>query len=195
MGTVNGGRAELVLHPVRMRIVRVLARRQRTAKELAEQLADVPMTTLYRHLTLMVDAEVIRIVEEYRVRGAVERVYALGAGAAPLASEDVSNATREDHFRYFATFLSALLGEFGRYLDRDQVDIHADGTLYQEYPLRLDDEEYETLFRGIGKLIKPYADNAPRPGRKTRLFATVVFPADDQFDEQPTTDPEPEGDR
>ena len=81
--------------------------------------------------------------------------------------------------------MSGIDEEFGRYLDRDEVDVHADGTIYQEYPLRLDDEEYETLFRGIGKLIKPYLGNAPRPGRRTRLFATVVFPTDDRFDEQP----------
>ncbi|NIH83797.1 helix-turn-helix domain-containing protein [Amycolatopsis granulosa] len=182
MRTFEGGRAELMLHPVRMRIIRVLARHQRTVKQLAAQLADVPKATLYRHLTLMAEAEIIRVVAEHRVRGTVERVYALGPGAAPLGSEDVAGASADDHFRYFATFLSTLLSEFDRYLGRGKIDIAADGTLFQEFALRLDDKEYEELFRGIGKLIRRYLENEPRPGRRTRLLAMEVFPADDDFD-------------
>lgn len=72
-----------MLHPVRLRILQAFrGRSAMTARELAERLADVPQATLYRHLGALTDGGVLRVVEERRVRGAVERVFALPEEAA-----------------------------------------------------------------------------------------------------------------
>src|SRR6185437_14890770 len=95
--------AELLFHPVRMRIIVALARgAQLTAQQLGEVLADVPAPTLYRQLKKLHEGGVLDVVEERRVRGTVERVYALRLGG-PGLNPNLAQASREDHMRYFTT--------------------------------------------------------------------------------------------
>jgi Helix-turn-helix domain len=66
--------ADLLLHPVRLRIVQAfLGDRALTTTALREELADIPPTSLYRHVARLVAAGVLMVVAERRVRGAVER--------------------------------------------------------------------------------------------------------------------------
>jgi hypothetical protein len=73
---------ELLLHPVRLRIVQAfLGRPDLTTAALRDQLPDVPAASLYRQVAMLVDAGVLAVVAERRVRGAVERTYALDLAA------------------------------------------------------------------------------------------------------------------
>src|ERR1700689_4133268 len=70
--------ADLLLHPVRLRIVKAfLGDRALTTAQLAAELDDVPAGSLYRHIALLTKAGVLQVVAERRVRGAVERTYAM----------------------------------------------------------------------------------------------------------------------
>lgn len=51
------------------------------------------------------------MVEERKVDGMIERVYALPPGGAMLSGEALAEATREDHERHFTAFASSLLAE------------------------------------------------------------------------------------
>ena len=72
-------KAGLILHPVRIQIITAMSTQRMTARELSEVMPDIPQTTLYRHLNALLRGGVIQVVEEYPVRGTVERVYALVA--------------------------------------------------------------------------------------------------------------------
>src|SRR5438477_12246920 len=109
-------RADLILHPVRMRLIVTLARRQLTARQLSELLPDVPQATLYHHLGILTRAGLLRVVSERRVRGTIEKLYALADDSAILGQAELANASREDHLRYFTVFVASLLGDFARYL-------------------------------------------------------------------------------
>ena len=75
--------ADLLLHPVRLRIVEAfLGDRALTTTQLRAELPDVPAGSLYRHVAKLVDAGVLSVVGERRVRGAVERTYVLRDGAS-----------------------------------------------------------------------------------------------------------------
>jgi DNA-binding transcriptional ArsR family regulator len=48
---------DLLLHPIRLRIVHAMSGgRTRTTSELSTHLADVPKTTVYRHVGLLTEA-------------------------------------------------------------------------------------------------------------------------------------------
>ena len=76
--------ADLLLHPVRLRIVQAFLgdRGAHHHDAPAAELPDVPAASLYRHVARLVDAGVLAVVAERRVRGALERTYVLRLSAA-----------------------------------------------------------------------------------------------------------------
>jgi DNA-binding PadR family transcriptional regulator len=153
---------------------------------------DVPHATLYRHLATLVKSGLIEVVEQRKVRGAVERVYALPAGGATLDAAALVTATPEDHARYFTAFVSSLLSEFSRYLDRDRIDFAADGVGYQQIVLQLSDAELAKFAADLGQVIGPLLANEPGDGRVPRLLATILMPADRAADEPAAAPDTPE---
>ncbi|GAP14100.1 protein containg helix-turn-helix domain [Longilinea arvoryzae] len=171
---------DLVLHPTRLRIIIALAGRKMTAQQLAEKLGDVPPATLYRHLNRLTAAGILDLAAERRVRGTLEKVYTLGRQGGFMNAQEFAALSREDHLRYFTTFVASLLDDFSRYIKRaEPLDPLNDGVGYQKFPLELSDEEFAEMVKGINAAIVPYLNNQPAPGRKRRIFATIVTPAEE----------------
>lgn len=169
---------EIILHPQRMRIIRSLANGALTTSQLAQLVDDVPQATLYRHLGTLLNAGVIEVAAERPVRGVVERSYALAPGKAVLKGSDLADASREDHFRYFSTFAAGLLGQYSRYLERDRIDLAADGVGYREVVLNLSDREFRHMIASLQALLRPLLANKPNKRRTARVLATVLLPFD-----------------
>jgi DNA-binding transcriptional ArsR family regulator len=167
--------ADVVLHPQRLAILRVLATRPRTTKQLADTLPDIAQATLYRHMSMLLDSGFVDVVEEQQIRGAVSRTYAL-AGSAVLDGADLAGATNEDHFRYFATFVAGLLGEYGAYLDGGSVDLERDGVGFREQVMHLTDSELRELLAELRAALAARAELPPSPERTPRLIATITMP-------------------
>jgi DNA-binding transcriptional ArsR family regulator len=167
-----------------MRILMAVAGRQVTAQQLAAELSDVPQATLYRHINALAKAGVLKVVEERPVRGTSEKVYTLQGTAALLTAEDMASLTREEHMQMFTTFVVSLMGDFARYLEREHVDFMADGVSFTSAPLNLSDEEFLELGRKMSEVILPVLNNEPTPGRKRRMFSTIVMPAPDEKDQK-----------
>ena len=89
--------ADLILHPVRLRIVLETAAEDLTAGELGRRLPDIPQATLYRHLTALAEAGVLQVVAERRVRGGVERTFRLVPGKAGLSPADAASLSPDEH--------------------------------------------------------------------------------------------------
>lgn len=182
-------RARLILHPVRIRVLGALARRELTARQLNELLNDVPPATLYAHLGALTRGGLLRVVSERPVRGAVERVYTVAAEHVTLRPEDLAAASREDHLRSFTLFVALLLDGFDRYLhQREPINFIADGVGYAQTPFYLSDEEFIEAATAVNQALLPYLRYEPAPHRRRRLYSTVVFP-----DPDPSERPEEAG--
>jgi len=169
--------ADLLLHPVRLRIVEAfLGDRALTTSALAAELADVPPASLYRHVARLVDAGVLAVVAERRVRGALERTYVLRLTAAAIGLDEVAAMSADDHRQAFMAFVAGLLGDFDRYLARGDIDLLRDGVTYRLAGLWLDDAEYAELLRELTRVLQPRLTNPPRPGRKRRILGHVLLP-------------------
>jgi DNA-binding transcriptional ArsR family regulator len=169
--------ADLLLHPVRLRIVEAfLGDRALTTSALAAELADVPPASLYRHVARLVDAGVLAVVAERRVRGALERTYVLRLTAAAIGLDEVAAMSADDHRQAFMAFVAGLLGDFDRYLARGDTDLPRDGVSYRLSGLWLDDAEYAELLRELARVLQPRLANPPRPGRKRRILGSVLLP-------------------
>lgn len=167
---------DLLLHPIRLRIIQALLGSPMTPLRLKDALGDVPQATLYRHINQLHDGGLLEVVDEQPVRGGVERTYSVVAEAVSLRPAEYQDATAEDHLRYFTTFLGTLIDAFGAYLDERSSDLEADGVGYRQAPLWLTDDEFAEVATALREAIRPVLDNAPAPGRRRRLITTIVMP-------------------
>jgi hypothetical protein len=171
--------AELLLHPVRLRVVQAfLGDRVLTTAALHDLLPDVPVASLYRHVGILADAGLLAVAGERRVRGTVERSYRLVVEAASVSPVEAGGMTAEDHARAFTTFIAALLADFGRYLERGDVDPGRDGVGYRQAALWLDDEEFGAFLADLRAVVGKRMALPPGGQRRRRLVSTVLLPGD-----------------
>jgi len=188
--------ADLLLHPVRLRIVQAfLGDRALTTTALREELADIPPTSLYRQVARLVDAGILMVVAERRVRGAVERTYVLRLSAASIGLDEVAAMTAEDHHQAFMAYVAGLLGDFDRYLARGDIDLLRDQVSYRLAAMWLSDAEFAELRRELTRVLQPRLAYPPAPGRTRRILASVMLPGDEATRDQQPGRPEPEPSR
>jgi Helix-turn-helix domain len=181
--------ADLLLHPVRLRIVQsFLGDRALTTTQLSAELCDVPAASLYRHVARLAAAGVLQVVAQRRVRGAVERTYVLRVAAARVGLDEVAAMSADDYRQMFMAYAAGLLADFDRYLQRPQLDLLKDGVAFGIEGLWLDDAEFGELMQELYRVLQPRRANAPQPGRRRRLLASVVLPG-----EEPAAGPSPRG--
>ena len=168
--------AEILLHPVRLRIVLAFGSEQLTTAQLAERLPDVAHATLYRQVAALVEAGMLEIVSERRIRGGTERTYAIAAGAVRLAPDDAAEMTADELFRGFVVFTGTLVESVGRYLDHPTANIAEDPLSFRQAALWLDEDEREELIERLRAAIAPYVENAPTSERERLLLSTILVP-------------------
>ncbi len=170
--------ADLLLHPVRLRIVKAfLGDRALTTGQLAGELEDVPAGSLYRHVALLTRAGVLQVVAERRVRGAVERTYTLRLAAAQIGLQEAAAMTADEHAQAFTAFVAGLLADFDRYLAAGPPDLVRDGVSYRLASMWLSDKEFAEFVGGLVALVQPRLALPPGRGRRRRVIATVILPA------------------
>ncbi len=173
--------ADLLLHPVRLRIVKAfLGDRALTTAQLAQELADVPPGSLYRHVALLTKAGVLQVVAERRVRGTVERTYTLRAFAARIQPGEASAMTVDEHAHAFMAYVAGLLADFDRYLAAGPPDPARDGADYRVAAMWLTDTEFGDFLREFAAIAQPRLANGPGKGRKRRMLYTVLLPGPEQ---------------
>ena len=183
---MNQSTVNLVLHPIRMRILMALAGHERTAGELGQLLPDVPQATLYRHIKLLADNGVLIVVSENPVRGTIEKVYTLDASHASLRPDELEGLDADSHMRLFVGFIASLLDDYARYLAGSQtIDLVADGVGYRKVILNLSQSELVEMSQNLNLALKPYLALPAAAERQARLFSTVLipdFPAQENHD-------------
>lgn len=166
-----------LIHPVRLRIIYAFAgERALTATQLQEQLTDVPKATLYRHIAVLTDAGVLEVVDEQRVRGAVERTYRLQGERARVTDDDAARMSGDDHRRAFSAAIAATLAEFNAYLERPGGDPIADGVGYKQFTIWLSPDEVKELAGEVRASIVARAGNEPATGRSPYFLSPILFP-------------------
>ncbi|BCB89485.1 helix-turn-helix domain-containing protein [Phytohabitans suffuscus] len=168
---------ELLMHPVRLRIIQALLDgRPSTTTQLRARLPDIPPATIYRHIAALAAGDVLEILAETRVRGAVERTYRLRWDRAELDPAQRAAMSTEDHRRAFTAFTGGLLADFDRYLTGKTADPATDGVTYRQGALWLTDDELAELVATLRSVIAAQKDNEPGHGRTRRLLSLIVIP-------------------
>ena len=179
-------RADVILHPVRMRVILALNGRTLTPKQLAAELKDVAPATLYHHLNLLTDAGIARVVEERLVRGTLhEKLYTLSDASTILSLEEIAAASKDELRQLFLTFVSKLIGDHARYLDLKKSGYYTDAG-YHQNPVYLSDAEFVQFRKDLNAALLPWLKKESAPGRRRYLLTTILLPELEQ--ERPEND-------
>lgn len=163
---------DLLLHPVRWRIVQRVLGRELTTTELKRDLPDVPATTLYRHVAVLIDAGYLTVVRERKVRGTTERTLSLDQKTVGRIDEREARAmTPEQHRRAFLMMLTRLAADFDRFVERGDLDTRLDHLGYSQLALYVDGADLEALRENLNALLEPHLTESPG---KERLTLSVI---------------------
>ena len=167
---MNNKYMEACMNSTRQRIIQVImTKKEATSGEIGEELPDVPRASLYRHLKVLLNAEVIVVVRETNKRGSMEKTYAL----APQMPYEDSN---EEYHSLIQSVLMGLQGEFHRYFSGEDPDPQRDLLTVASASLMMSDGEMIDFLTEYGELIQKYMPNKPGEGRKVRKVTVVVSP-------------------
>jgi DNA-binding transcriptional ArsR family regulator len=168
---------ELLLHPVRLRIVHALSGgRALTTTELGARLPEVSKVTVYRQVALLAENGFLEVAGEQRVRGAVERRYRLRQDRPVVDAAAAAAMSLEDHRRGFAAAMAVLIAEFNSYLDRDGADPVADAASYRQGTLWLSPDELAEMISEMLGVLRARIASKPTPGRTPYLLSAILFP-------------------
>jgi hypothetical protein len=175
-GNGAGSRWDLLLHPVRTRIVAEFSGRRRTVRELAAALPDVPQTTLYRQVGVLVDGGVLEVVDQRATGGPAERVYRVAEGADRMTAEEIDRLTPEEHARWFSVYTASLADAFSRYVASDGAVPSVDGLGYQRAVVHLTEAERAAFGARVDALVADLLALPPDPARRPYHLASIVVP-------------------
>jgi hypothetical protein len=176
-------RVDLLIHPIRLRIIQALGQDRLTTQELAERLPEVPLSSLYRHLQLLRRGEVLDVVETRLVNGIEEKVYAV-TGRTHLGPEEMAQLGGDEHVKYFATYLLTLLQGYAGYIRSAQdedglVDLAADYAGYTEVIFYADEEELQAFQAALNKVMLSLVQNEAAALRRRYRMAIIAHPTGD----------------
>ena len=163
--------------PVKAKLILEINKQQQaTAKQLAEICSGIPQATLYRHLKRMLSDGILKVVSENRIRGTVEKVYAIGIDPG----DDIEKMLREnDGEMYFQIITQQLLGilqEFQEYSTRAAIDILHDGSGILVTPVYATTEELTQAIIKINEVMASLYQNPADGERSLHNICIVTTP-------------------
>ena len=169
-------KADLIIHPIRLRILQVLSRGPATTHKISENLPEVPVSSLYRHLRLLLEGNLIAVSETRLIHGIEEKEYQI-ANVPRVTQEDLVDLSGEEHLQYFTIYLVTLLEGFKRYLESSlEVDYLRDRTGYTEIDFWATGEELDQLSQSINQSVKTLVEQKPSKKRRLQKFAIITYP-------------------
>jgi DNA-binding transcriptional ArsR family regulator len=168
---------ELLLHPVRLRILRIMIDGvPRTASMLRQLLADVPSATLYRHIGILREADALEVIDERRVRGATERTFAVRREQLAIGDNTRALMTPDDHQRAFLAFVSGLIDDLDRHLGVATERSSVGRLTYQQTAVWLTDKEHDRMLTSLKETITVAESTAPRDQQRRHSVAIISIP-------------------
>lgn len=168
----------LILHPVRLRIIQALVRRERNTQHIAEALPDIPISSLYRHIRLLLEAGYIEVSSTRSVNGIEEKTYRTSESKPPLLSdEDFAGLKRDELQQAFSMLVGMILTSFQEYLDATPApDWKRDRLGMAEFTFFASPDEFEALWSTVWQTLRAAENQEETPKRTKYKIALASYP-------------------
>lgn len=172
-------KAEVLMHPVRMKILQSLIKNKEegiSTLEMITIIKDVPQATLYRHIQILMEENIIKIVKERKVRSVTEKFYALNEDAARLNQEDWKFLAKEQKLNYISYYQLVLLSQYQHYLTSlEEKKSTEDTATFSFVELTLSDKQFSDFQNDLNSLMIKYYDMSNINGQ-TKTIAINIIP-------------------
>ncbi|TDW81911.1 helix-turn-helix protein [Kribbella pratensis] len=166
---------DVLLHPIRWRIVQRVLGREVTTTDLKRDLPDVPATTLYRHVAALIDAGYLTVVRERKIRGTTERTLGLDQTKVGRIDEREARAmTPDQHRQAFLMMLTRLAADFDRVVESGDLYPRLHQLGYSQLALYLSPDDMTAFRSAFEELIAPYL--AESPGKDRVVLSMFSLP-------------------
>lgn len=166
---------EVIMNPTRQRIVQYLIiHGQGSTGEMLKELQDIPPASLYRHVKLLLDAGLIEVEKEERIRGAVEKTYRIKQNPDnEMKSQDIG--------AMFQTGLISLMTAFQKYFALEGNDPVKDMLTLSTSTVMMTDEEFLDFLMKLSTIFGEAIKNKPGDGRKPRRLTLISSPNEEDI--------------
>jgi len=169
-------KSDLLLHPVRLRIILAMGGEDRTTAKLAELLPDVAQASLYRQIGKLFDAGLLEVVNERRSRGVIERTYRLVESEAKINQSEAANISVKTLLSGFVTFTGALIDAMTRYTQHPKAKPSKDPFGYRQVSLWLTKNEAEQMSADMSAVLTRYTRLEKSNKRNRVVMSTIIIP-------------------
>lgn len=160
---------KIILHPIRMRIIQMVAQQQTaTVAALAEAMADIPRSTIYHHMGILCENQILYVAREQKVRGTYEKEYGLNYDRIEVPAENPESAA--------SAMLLKLYADFGSYFAGPDSDPVRDQLFLSVNTLMLGDDEFEECKEELFRMIQKYANRPAAKNRRPRMLSVISSP-------------------
>jgi DNA-binding transcriptional ArsR family regulator len=180
-GDIVSNKVEIIMHPVRMKICQALMRNKEnglTPREMVKIIKDVPQATLYRHIQVMVEAGIIHVINEKKVKSVSEKYFALNEEVARIDTEEWKKASYDEKLNYFASYQLLLMTQYQSFLKKlGEQDGQEDRSSFSVVELKLDEEHFIQFQHELNELMtKYYHSTSNEKDAQVRTIAVTIIP-------------------
>jgi len=176
-------KVEILMHPVRMKISQALMRNKEnglTSLEMVKIIKDVPQATLYRHIQILLDSGIIRVIKEKKVKSVSEKYYTLNEDEARLDAREWKKASHQEKLNYISYYQLSLMSQYQNYLKKlEKQNCPEDGATFSLVELKIDDESFKEFQNELNELITKYYHTTSKNNGKdatVRTIAVTIIP-------------------
>ncbi len=142
---------KVLTDPIANKIIQLIrVKGQMTVSEIIEANTGIPRATIYRRIDKMVEVGAIYVVATNKVRGQVEKVYAI---------KDIfveGSLSNEDNLKLITMSLMNILGQYESYFNGVDVDVNRDKLFMFNYCLSLNDKDFSDMLGEMYKIVDKY---------------------------------------
>lgn len=175
-------KVEILMHPVRMKISQALMRNKEnglTPLEMVKIIKDIPQATLYRHIQILLDSGIIRVIKEKKVKSVSEKYYALNEEEATLNGSEWNKASDEEKLDYVSFYQLSLMTQYQSYLMKLEEQNCQDGATFSLVELKMDDESFKEFQNELNELMTKYYHTTNKNNEidaPVRTIAITIIP-------------------
>lgn len=163
--------AQAMMNPVKLRIMQqILEVGEIDAKQLAQEMPDIPISSLYRHLGDLTELGVLCISSETPMRGTVKKTYKMNTEFTQ------DSPTGEQLSNIIKSALCTIASEMQQYFEGDDVNVERDCIDLFNVVMHLSKQEYEAMREEMMQVMKKYMNHSPKEGSMARRMTLISSP-------------------